>query len=307
MAAEHPYIALVCAVALMWCVGALLVVWPLLYVRVKQYLLLPLRSRGEAASISKPLSEAELERMPKEQREAMDAGIGRLEPLGFSLAVLSRTFSDTSWAAGATLLNERETVAAQVVATRTELPNRPPVGSESVAFFTEFTDESDILTTNFGVGIFKPDPLIDTVRWPGMRDLEVLYRFHTARVARDRGERCPKLPPPEAVLAHLGYHDTRTFRRQVDAGYMWFDADDEVFRRTLKGAFVFHWKLLWPWKQIRAAREERKLRRVLREVGMGTPEDYSPNPKDEVKPALAYHSALVQLPQTGDDAAHAGS
>jgi hypothetical protein len=307
MVTWQMFIAAFSPAALFLCMFLIVAVWPKLSPYLKLYFVLPFNSRGKAISPSEPLTDAERERLPREQREALDAGIRRLKPLGFSLATLSRANADSGWGVGAVLLDERDCLSAHVQVTRLELPDLPPVGSESVAFCTEFTDDTAILTTNFGLNVARPGALCDSVRWPGMRDVEVLYRLHSGRVARDRGGRQPKLPPRDAVFAHVLHHEQRALWTQVEAGYYRFDPDDGVFRMTLKGGFLLHWKLLRPWKPILLARDEQKLRRVLRELGMGTPEEYPPDPKDEVKPALAYHSALVQLPQCGDAAAHAGS
>lgn len=124
-----------------------------------------------------------------------------------------------------------------------------------------------------------------------MHDLVLLYRVHAGRLERERGSREPVLPRPADTARHLVKRELETLWRQVDAGYLWFDAGANVFRRTLKGSYLMYWKTLRPWKQRLAAAQERKLRRVLQDLGMGAPEEYSPDPKDaDAPPALSYES-----------------
>ena len=271
--------------------GLLMLVAPRAFVYINLLLIDPLKNRGDPASPSEAVSQAELDRLPPEQRAALDSGTRRVAELGFNVATHGRARSESGWTLGAVLLNESEGTSGHVMVTRIELPDFPPVSSDNLGFCTEFEDGTAILTVNDGQTVFRPDPLCDTVRWPGMCDPAVLYRLHAARVARDRRGRPTRLPTPEGAFAYMVAMDMKTLWRQAEAGYLRFDAADGVFRRTLTGAYVFRWKMLWPWKQRLAARHERKLRAVLEELGMGTPEQYSPDPKGAVPPGLHYESA----------------
>jgi hypothetical protein len=264
---------------------------PWLFMQVDRYVGQPLRSRGEATVTSDPLPDAEFERLPQEVRLALEAGARRLTSLGFAPAARARSVTDNVLGAAIALTNEQEGASGLVMATRSEVADLPPIHSDHVSLCTEFTDGWAIITVNGGSTVFRPDPDADSVRWRGMRDLDVLYRLHAARVERDGKGRPSTLPAPEAAFDYLVAQELRVLWRQVEAGYLWFDASDRSFRRTLRGALVIYWKLLWPWKQRLEAADERKLRRVLRELGMGSPEEYAPNPKDEAAPALAYGSA----------------
>jgi len=288
------FIALFAPTAFFLCFFLVLAVWPRCFVYVRLYLVLPFRGRGEAITTSHPVSDEELERLPREQRDPLAVGIARLGACGFAVATHVRSCTDSGWGVAAVLLNESGGASAQVMAMRHELPDLPPFSNDCVTFCTEFSDETAMVTTNSGVGVFRPDPTCDSVLWPGMRDLGLLYRLHAARVDRRRGGRQTRLPSPEAAFAYAVAHEAKTLWRQVEAGDYWFDAAGGAFRRTLKGSFLQHWKLLWPWKQRLIDHHDQNLRRALREVGMGTPEEYSPDPKDEVKPALAYHSATAR-------------
>ena len=102
-----------------------------------------------------------------------------------------------------------------------------------------------------------------------MNDAAVLHRLHAARLAKDRGGRETKLPAVEDVPNYIRLQNSKTYDRQIEAGYFWFDAGTGEVVKTTRGAFVFYWRLLWPLKQRNQRMYEEKLRRVLADVGMG--------------------------------------
>ena len=260
-----------------------------LYTAVMCYVVLPLRNRGNACPASVELPESEVQRLPTEQREALEAARAPLERCRFSLAAFGRAVDENIATVGSTWLNERDGTSALVMATRVQIPDFPAVVSVVVSFCTEFSDNSALVTVNDSPHCFPPDPHCDTLRWPGMYDIELLYRLHAARVARDRGGLNTKLPSADEVIRYTAAADTKTLWRYVEAGYLWFDAGDGVFRRALKGALLMSWRMLWPWNQRLAASSDRKLRRELQLLGMGVPEDYRPDPQDSpARPALSY-------------------
>jgi hypothetical protein len=279
------------------CLGALGYAWPWVVSGMTGYLVLPLRSRGEGMPATPELVEVSPEETPADEREALACAARQLDVAGYRFVKQLRQIGafPTTEAVFSLWLHPVERVMAEAIAIRVRRTDLPDFRNDVCTFEAEFSDGSTVVTTNAPDGVFRPDPARDSLRWPGMEDLSVLHRLHVARVARLRRGRDLVLPPAEEAVAYLRAGELKELWRQVAAGYMWFDADGNTFRRTLKGAFLMYWKLLWPWKQRLASRNEQKLRRELRDLGMGTPEDYRPSPQGPEPPQrIAYASGVVE-------------
>ena len=276
------------------CLVAFATGWPWLVLLFKWYVQGPLKNRRESEfPARRQFTAVSRDALPPDEVTAHAAAERQLVAQGYTLAahfvpalILKYTQSSVSlW------LQPLEKAMALVMAVRVKRPDFPARANDFCTLHTLFVDGSSVETTNAGREAFPPDPACDMVRWPGMFDLSVLHRLHVARVALFRRGRDATLPPPEHALQFLQEQEQMGHLHRARSGHLWFDAGQDAFRLTLKGAASMRWKLLWPWKQRLASRHERRLRRVLAEVGMGTPEQYAPHPKDaEAPPGLSYES-----------------
>jgi hypothetical protein len=139
-----------------------------------------------------------------------------------------------------------------------------------VTFRTEFTDGSSIVTTSSSsTGVFPRDPKISAIRCPGIRDFALLYRFHRARVERDRAGRTATLDRVKDARTRMENEWTETYHRLIGAGYYSLDLTRQQYVPTLKGAFLMTYRLLPPFKQIQRFQRDRAAERTLRELGFG--------------------------------------
>lgn len=139
-----------------------------------------------------------------------------------------------------------------------------------VTFRTEFTDGTSIVTTSSSsAGVFPRDPKVSAVRCPGIRDFALLYRFHRARVDRDRARRTATLDRVKDARTRMENEWTETYQRLVGAGYYTLDPSRQQYVPTLKGAFLMTYRLLPPFKQIQKFQRDRLAERALRELGFG--------------------------------------
>jgi hypothetical protein len=276
----------------------LALVWPYARHFVFCRIVLPLRSRGQAIPAKDIWVEAELKDLPPDEARGLEAAGRQLAECGFEPAVLLRKpASEKTWASASVWMQAADGAAALVMAVRTQLPDQPRLGGETVTFCTDFADGTAVETTNFDFSPYPPDPTCNGVRWPGMGDVSVLYRLHATRVDRDRRGRATVLPPPERARQRMHEESLEWLWRLVRAGYYRYDRDGDVFRPTLQGAFLAYWKLNWPWKQHILARNEQKLRREMDSVGMGSPEAYLVQPRGpEVPTVIAYRGEELPSP-----------
>ena len=164
------------------------------------------------------------------------------------------------------LVNEsvRESAAAVEVQTKglSQLTGR------YIEFCTEFVNGDEINTHNSGIAfITKPYPQKRQFRFPGVQHPLALHRAHRGVVDRHRPAAEPFIPTRGTEHLHLAHSFEKLYRRQAEFGYVFLDEAEDVYRPTLKGAFLMSWKLAWPVKQAREALARRSADVMLRQLG----------------------------------------
>jgi hypothetical protein len=169
--------------------------------------------------------------------------------------------------------NPDYTTIAQVIGVIAQVGNRAPKVANTFVLRSEFADDTAIATSNSGSGeIFEKDPRILGVTWRELHDFALLRQLHDARVARSG--RTPVAHSNFDAGEFLRKTNQRVMKLQVEAELFAFDSAARLYRRTLRGSYLMTWRLLWPQKQMRQARQRRKLVAALAEAGMGRPEQY---------------------------------
>jgi hypothetical protein len=139
-----------------------------------------------------------------------------------------------------------------------------------VTFRSEFSDGTSIVTSNTSsAGVFPRDPKVSAIRCPGIRDFALLYRFHRARVDRDRSGRTATLDHVMDARSRMENEWTQTYERLIRAGYYSLDESHQQYVPTLKGAFFMTYRLLPPFKQIQKFRRNQLAERALHQLGFG--------------------------------------
>jgi len=252
---------------------AALLVLPYVLGAVMRYVVAPILQIGRTMPIEPAFAPIDLS-APGVPDAMIDAA-RQLGPCGFSAELhqfvadhLPRTKAwESIWR------HRGDACAARVLAVRVESPIGGRMEESFVAFETDFTDGSAIITTNMASpSIFAPDPALASVHWRAMQDLTTLYRLHRARVSLHGASRVAK--PFDDPLEYARDGGRRTMRRQVEAGYFVQDEPAGVYRTTLKGAMLVY-RLSWPWRDITVSRWRRALRDELAACDMGRPEDYT--------------------------------
>ena len=156
----------------------------------------------------------------------------------------------------------------QMIAVRTPDADGNMSAETLTTFRTKFTDGTEIVTSNGKFrGIFPVNPRVDALLCPGVGDVERLYSFHRARVARDAGPRVATLDGTADGPAYMRKEWRDTFDRLAKLGYYRIDTGADQYRMTLKGAFLTTYRLLSPFRQIQAFRRAAKSNRALKELG----------------------------------------
>jgi hypothetical protein len=149
-----------------------------------------------------------------------------------------------------------------------------PLEMRYVEFMAQFAggDVRVVQTNNTSeVGSFPPLPQDLTFRFPHVADLDRLYRLHRALVRRHAGRQRRGL----RVVEDFGGDATAYFREvvfrkafqdQESTGYLRYNAVQDCWQPTLKGAYLMTWRELWPIKPMIRARVRRRGLRLEREL-----------------------------------------
>jgi hypothetical protein len=150
-----------------------------------------------------------------------------------------------------------------------------PIQSLYVEFNTRFDSGAVFNTLNSAqLNAFTAMPMTIRTKVPGVNDLRVLYRLHRFVIEKH-------LPAGEPVVYAPGqeieYLTTYAFRQPCDEmvrrGWLYYEANAECYRPTLKGAYLMTWGLMQPMKALRQAAMYQRARRVLAEFARARERD----------------------------------
>lgn len=147
----------------------------------------------------------------------------------------------------------------------------PPLQTAYVEIISRHRDDIVVQTNNSKqIGAFPHRPTVTNTQLSSVQHADRLYRLHQAIAERAAGGAVKVLRLDEEFHGDAAAYLARAMREELDGqiltGYMYLTSSGTIFRPTWKGAFLMCWALLFPWKQIRVARRDRKERRLLAEL-----------------------------------------
>jgi hypothetical protein len=147
----------------------------------------------------------------------------------------------------------------------------PPLQTAYVEIISRYRDGTLVQTNNSSqMGAFPSKEGATTTYIPSVPQADRLYRIHQALAERSARDAVKVLRLDEEfhgdAVAYMAFAMREELDGQIETGYMFLSPDGEVFRPTWKGAFLMCWAMLFPFKQIRFARRDRKEQRVLEEL-----------------------------------------
>ncbi len=147
----------------------------------------------------------------------------------------------------------------------------PPLQTAYVEIVSRFRDGIVVQTNNsHQIGSFPLKEGYTNTQFPTVQKADRLYRIHQALAERHGSDAGKVLRLDEGfhgdAAAYLAFAIREELEGQIPTGYMYLAPGGDVFRPTWKGAFLMCWALLFPWKQLRFARRDRKERRLLGEL-----------------------------------------
>jgi hypothetical protein len=133
-------------------------------------------------------------------------------------------------------------------------------------FDTRFKNGTEVITSNFPMPEMFVDPRVHTLRMRREQDLARLFALHQAHVRHvtETGA-AGFLPDSRGLLDYVPDRERRLLERQRALGMMTTSKGD-LYRPTLRGAFLQVWAYLPPMRWIRNARHARLVKALRAQV-----------------------------------------
>ncbi len=169
-------------------------------------------------------------------------------------------------------------VVATVVALQAHRIGKTVDTNVALVEFTALLTTGTIVDVNNSpsLPIFAPLSNHVVYRFPQVPDPLRLYRIFQLIMRRTFGSATLTQPDVADPVQYIKRATEQEYQRQVDTGYYRFDERTNEYVMTLKGGYLTAWKLMIPFRWIRAALLTRKSRALLQEIGMVSAEASSP-------------------------------
>jgi hypothetical protein len=210
--------------------------------------------------------------LPEPVRDHFDAVTGEMARVGFQpVAGLALPRQTPDVRAIILMFANRSTRDAAIATAIYADKLDPPLQTAYVEIISRFRDGALVQTNNSNqMGAFPVKEGVTTTYIPTVPQADRLYRIHQALVERHARDAVKVLRLDEEfrgdAAAYLTVGMREELEGQIGTGYMFLTSGGDVFRPTWKGAFLMCWALLFPWKQLRFARRDRKAQRLLEEL-----------------------------------------
>jgi hypothetical protein len=147
------------------------------------------------------------------------------------------------------------------------LGDQPGMKTLYVEFSTRFETGHMFDTVNSAeLNAFPPQPLTIRTQVPQVRDVGELYDLHRFVMKKHDVNGKKVLYERGAALDYL-INDVfiKPYDEQVERGWLYHDAAENVYRTTIRGSYLISWGLLQPFKGLRTLAMRRRARRILQE------------------------------------------
>lgn len=150
---------------------------------------------------------------------------------------------------------------------RRQLESNAELRSNVIFFGTKLAGGGAVATSNKPVGGFLKQPKsIVGAALPQVRDVARLYSIHEKTVERSGS---PVWPGPAVSASEwLESAKLEQLESQVEAHRMYFDAGEQLYRPTVRGALLACWIEVPPVKRIRRWHRERRATKLLERYGV---------------------------------------
>jgi hypothetical protein len=209
----------------------------------------------------------EPEEFPAQLAVYFEAQASALEPLGFHRVAYFRMPKSGPGHNYCILMLNRETGDSAMVSAIMEVAGGVErVSTQYLEFSTRYPDGRLFDTLNSSsLSIFARVASETKTRVPSVTDPRQLYALHRFVIARANVAGRPVTFDQSTAADHLNAERRETLTAQVRSGRFYWNTADDTYRRTLKGAYLMTWSLMWPISIFRRRAMERRAGQILRE------------------------------------------
>ncbi|MFT3883435.1 MAG: hypothetical protein QM703_27765 [Gemmatales bacterium] len=141
-----------------------------------------------------------------------------------------------------------------------------------VEYSTRYATDQCVDTLNSSeLSAFQQGPENIRSQVPSVTDVHELYRLHQYMMNKSNLTARKVLYEPGQAVAYLKeYALKKSYDKQVEKGWLRYDAAGDCYRPTVKGAYLMTWGLLQPMKWFRVQAMQSREREILKEFRAAT-------------------------------------
>lgn len=207
--------------------------------------------------------------LPQQVREYFDQTEPELHALGFKhigYIHIPDLTDIQDWYHALYVHMEHDDSAALYYMSQT-MPNDKIENFTFIEFNTTFTDGSEISITTSPVadmpGICPNKHLLQI---PVEVPLAQLYQLHTQLKIFYGGGQQGCLADESEILNEIQHTMTQLMKCAAEAGYQYYDSENNCYRPTWKGAIALGWVNIFPWNKLHQARIKHRANKLLNAV-----------------------------------------
>src|SRR6266542_4426147 len=142
-----------------------------------------------------------------------------------------------------------------------------PLQTLYVEFSTRFETGEMFDTSNCAeLGAFRLSPKTVRTKVPSVTDPAELYRIHKFVMNKHSAHGNKVVYEPGQALDYLiRVVHVGCYEEQVQRGWLFYDEENDLYRTTIKGAYLIVWGLMQPFKTLRTLALHRRARKILAE------------------------------------------
>lgn len=141
-----------------------------------------------------------------------------------------------------------------------------------VEFSTRYATNQCVDTLNSTeLSAFQQSPENIRTQVPSVNDVKELYRLHQYMMKKSNITAKKVLYEPGQAISYLNEYALRkSYDKQVEKGWLSYDAAGDCYRPTVKGAYLMTWGQLQPMKWFRVQAMQRREQQILTEFRSAT-------------------------------------
>lgn len=227
---------------------------------------------GQKMSANPACEELQMHSLDPKLAEFLMEKTTTLYELGFDEPTLIHLPSPVAGVKGYLIMLVNRPAGDKVMVTALVSDATPGIQTWYVEFSTRYVTNQCVDTLNSSeLSAFQQGPENIRSQVPSVTDVNELYRLHQYQMKTSGISARKMLYEPGQAVAYLKeYALKKSYEEQVAKGWLRYDADDDCYRPTIKGAYLMTWGQLHPMKWFRIQAMKKREAEILADFRANT-------------------------------------